>query len=87
MLHIKLKEKMYRLTQKHKLRPWKVRHWNGTDKFVFFLLNWKLVDRLLTMICMIPKVNLGVGEMGFILFSKITLCQAHKFDKFALFDF
>ena len=28
----------------------------------------KTVDRLLTMICMIPEVNLGVGEMGFMLF-------------------
>ena len=25
----------------------------------------KIVHRLLTMICMIPKVNLGVGEMEF----------------------
>ena len=31
-----------------------------------FLLNnhRKLVDRLLIMICMIPKVNLGVDQMG-----------------------
>ena len=34
------------------------------------------------MICMIPKVNLGVGEMG-----KITLCRGYIFVKLALFDF
>ena len=32
------------------------------------------------MICMIPKVNLGIGEMGFTRFSD-------KLNEFALFDF
>ena len=30
-------------------------------------LSTKIVDRLLTLSCMIPRVNLGVGEMGFML--------------------
>ena len=33
--------------------------------FFIELNHWKLVDRLLTLICMISKVNLGVGEIGF----------------------
>ena len=32
---------------------------------IFLTKHLKIVDRILTMICMIPKVNLGVGEMGF----------------------
>ena len=46
-----------------------------------------MVDMRLTMICMIPKVNLGVGETVFIRFSIITLQTGYKFDEFALFDF
>ena len=33
--------------------------------FFIWTYNWKLVDRLLNLICMIPKVNLGVEEMEF----------------------
>ena len=32
---------------------------------VAFSLLLSIVDRLLTLFCMIPKVNLGFGEMGF----------------------
>ena len=42
-----------------------VRYWNCTDKFIFLTKQWNLVNRLLTLICMISNVNLGVGEMGF----------------------
>ena len=34
---------------------------------------------------MIPKVNLGVGEMGFMF--KYPLAGKNIFDKFSLFDF
>ena len=44
------------------------------------------------MICMIPKVDLGVEEMGFIRFSKLitrrgwgVFALRYKFNKFALF--
>ena len=30
----------------------------------YLLLRFSVVDRLLTLICMIPKVNFGDGEMG-----------------------
>ena len=43
-----------------------------------------VVAGLLTLICIIPKVNLGVGEMCFISFSKITLRRGYKFDKIIL---
>ena len=46
-----------------------------------------MVDMLLTMICMIPKVNLGVGEIVFIRFSIINLQLGYKFDEFALTSF
>ena len=43
------------------------------------------------MIFMIPTVNLGVREMGFLFCNLhiclITLCQGDKFDVFALHDF
>ena len=39
---------------------------------IFFIeLSTKIVDTLLIMMSMIPKVNLGVGEMGFI------FCDSH----------
>ena len=34
-------------------------------KVVMLLSRKNIVDRLLTLFCMIPKVNLRVGEMGF----------------------
>ena len=33
--------------------------------FFYWTNHWKLVDRLIASIFMIWKVNLGVGEMGF----------------------
>ena len=42
---------------------------------------------------MIPRVNLGVGEMGLFMFcdfyvsQKLAFAKGYKFDKFALFDF
>ena len=42
------------------------------------------------MICMIPKVNLGVGEMGFMFCDShvpLTFVGGDEFDELALFDF
>ena len=36
--------------------------------FIIELFIEKKVDRLLTWICIIPKVNLGVGEMRYMFF-------------------
>ena len=44
-----------------------------TEKYIFIELSLTIVDMLLIMICMIPNVNLGVGEMGF-LFCKLHVC-------------
>ena len=61
-----------------------------SDPGPYGLLNLalKIVDRLLTMICMITKVNLGVREMGFMFCDLyVPFAGGYKFDKFALFDF
>ena len=68
MLHIK-KGKKYRLTKKQQLWPY-THPWSDIDivqisLFFIELSIEKIVNMLLTMICMIPKVNLEVGEMGF----------------------
>ena len=75
MLHIKLKGNKYRPTYKEKtlilhtlLTLGQVERSNieSVQISIFFVeLSSKIVDRLLIMICMIPKLNLGVGEMRF----------------------
>ena len=71
MLHIKLKGKKSRPTNKQKLWPY-THTWplgwvkrSDIEIYIFIELSAKTVDRLLIMISMIPKVNFGVGGMGF----------------------
>ena len=61
--------------------------WSKGQKHFFIELStekYLVVDTLLTMICMIPKVNLGVGEgdLGFLKDSKIAFAGGYKFHKF-----
>ena len=35
---------------------------------IYRTIHWKLIDRLLTLVCIILKVNLGVGEMCFMFY-------------------
>ena len=79
MLHIKLKGKKYRPTNKQKLWPY-THTWplgwverSDIEIYIFIELSAKTVDRLLIMISMIPKVNFGVGGMGFMFVIKTFL--------------
>ena len=75
MLHIKLKGMMNAATCKSIFCPYMHPRSKGQNNFclnvpchralLFVELSANVVDRLLILICMIPKLQLGVGEMRF----------------------